>query len=311
MRICIMGGCGHFHTAVKSDIEIAGVCLTGQETPGFSFLVNRFGKAPVFEDYEQMIDECKPDLVVVDGFFGSHAEMAAYALKKGINVYCEKPIAINREQFLLLEQAYKESTAQLAAMLTSRYLPCFYTMYHEIKKGTIGQIKLINAQKSYIFGMRPPFFNNKEEYGNTFMWVGIHPVDLILWFTGEKIKNSHYLSSGKNSFGFNELSDCAVAILEMENGVLATVTVDFLRDEDANSHGDDRIRIVGDKGILEVCDEKLFLLREDEVTECELLSPPDVFYDFIENLDDKSKRTADDKAAFNSTEAVINITSKP
>jgi predicted dehydrogenase len=159
--------------------------------------------------------------------------------------------------------------------------------------------------------MRPPFFNNKEEYGNTFMWVGIHPVDLILWFTGEKIKNSHYLSSGKNSFGFNELSDCAVAILEMENGVLATVTVDFLRDEDANSHGDDRIRIVGDKGILEVCDEKLFLLREDEVTECELLSPPDVFYDFIENLDDKSKRTADDKDAFNSTEAVINITSKP
>lgn len=305
-----MGGCGHFHTAVKPDVEIVGACLTGQETPGFSFLINRFGKVPIFESYEKMLNECKPDLVVVDGLFGSHSEMAAYALKQGIHVYCEKPVAIDENQFSLLKDAYEASNAQFAAMLTSRYEPCFYTLFHEVQKGRIGQIKLINAQKSYIFGMRPQFYNNKEEFGNTFMWVGIHSVDLILWLTGENIKKSHYFASGENSFGFNELDSCAVAILEMENGVLATVTVDFLRDEDADTHGDDRIRVVGSEGILEVKNEKLFLSKNGEITECELLSPPDIFYDFTKNLDDKDKRVADDKAAFSSTKAVIDITSK-
>ena len=89
---------------------------------------------------------------------------------------------------------------------------------------------------------------------------------------------------------------------------MATVTVDFLRDEDADTHGDDRIRVVGDKGILEVKDERLYLFKDGEEQELELSDAPDIFLDFIENLDDKGKRLADDEAAFLSTEAVINIT---
>ncbi len=307
MRVCIMGGCGHFHTALKTDIQLVGVCITGQETPGFSFLINRFGKVAVFPSYEEMLNECKPDLVVIDGLFGDHADMAAYALERGIHVYCEKPVAINEQQLERLKNSYKASKAQIAAMLTSRYEPCFFTLYNEVKKGTIGEVKLINAQKSYIFGERPPFYSNPEEYGNTFMWVGIHSVDLILWLANSDIADSHYFPSGKNSFGFEGLDDSAVAILKLQNGVLATVTVDFLRDEDSDTHGDDRIRVVGDKGILEVKNEKLLLFKDGEKEEIELSNAPDIFLDFINNIDDKSKRTADDEAAFASTEAVIRI----
>ncbi|MGI6746514.1 MAG: Inositol 2-dehydrogenase [Firmicutes bacterium ADurb.Bin300] len=308
MRICIMGGCGHFHTALKPDIELAGVCLTGEETPGFSFLINRFGKVPVFPSYEEMLKECMPDLVVIDGLFGHHADMAVCALERGIHVYCEKPMAINEEQYKRLKNAYKASNAQIAAMLTSRYEPCFYTLYKRVRERTIGNIKLINAQKSYIFGERPQFYAHPEQYGNTFMWVGIHSVDLILWLTNSSIVDSHYFPSGKNSFGFEGLDESAVAILKLQNGVLATVTVDFLRDEDADTHGDDRIRVVGDKGILEVKDERLYLFKDGEEQELELSDAPDIFLDFIENLDDKGKRLADDEAAFLSTEAVVNIT---
>ncbi len=307
MRICIMVGCGHFHTAVRQDVEIAGVCLTGQETPGFSFLVNRFGKVPVFETYEEMLEQCKPDMVVVDGLFGDHARMAAYALKKGIHVYCEKPVAIDAEQLSMLKAACTASGAKLYPMLTSRYEPCFYTLYQEIKKGTIGTVKLINAQKSYVFGDRPDFFNNPDEYGNTFMWVGIHSVDLILWLTGSRIKESSYFASGKNGFGFDALDDSAVAALRLENGVLATVTVDYLRDEDAETHGDDRIRVVGDKGILEVKDEVLTMLKDGELEAVELLPVPDIFADIIKDIEGGGQSLADFESAFASSQAVINI----
>ncbi len=308
MRICVMGGCGHFHTAVKPDIEIAGVCPTGQEPPGFLFLINRFGKVPAFESYEEMLTQCKPDLVVIDGLFGSHADMAVYALERGIHVYCEKPVALDMGRLERLKNAYKASGAQFAAMLTSRYEPCFYTLFNEVKKGTIGNIRLINAQKSYIFGERPKFYNNPKEYGNTFMWVGIHPVDLILWITNSTVESSAYFPSNRNSFGFDGLDDSAVAVLKLQNGTLATVTVDFLRDEDADTHGDDRIRVVGDRGILEVKDERLYLLKDGEEEELGLSQAPDIFLDFIDNLDGGGHRIADAESAFDSAEAVIRIT---
>ncbi len=307
MRICVMGGCGHSHMAVKKGVELVGVCLTKQETPGFSFLINRFGKVPVFDTYEEMLEQCKPDMVVVDGLFGDHARMAAYALERGIHVYCEKPVAIDREQLSMLKAACEKSAAKLYPMLTSRYEPCFYTLYREILKGTIGEIKLINAQKSYVFGDRPEFFNNPDEYGNTFMWVGIHSVDLILWLTGSAVRESSYFASGKNGFGFDSLDDCAVAALRLENGVLATVTVDYLRDEDAETHGDDRIRVVGDKGILEVKDETLTLLKDGELEEIDLLPAPDIFLDIIKDIEGGGQSLADFESAFTSTEVVIDI----
>ena len=309
MRVCIAGGCGHFHTAVKKDIEIAGVYLTGQETPGFSFLVNRFGRVPVFNSFEGMLEECKPDIAVIDGLFGDHAAMAAYALERGIDVYCEKPVALDAVQLSMLEDVCGKSGASLGAMLTSRYEPCFYTMYEKIRSGAIGEVKLINAQKSYIFGERPEFFNSPRDYGNTFMWVGIHSVDLILWLAGcKKVAQSSYYPSGKNDFGFTGLDDSAVASMRLENGVIATVTVDFLRDEDADTHGDDRIRVVGTKGILEVIDEKLTLYSDGEAQEIELLDAPDIFLDFIDYCKNGGTPLADTQDAFNSTRAVIEIT---
>jgi predicted dehydrogenase len=49
--------------------------------------------------------------------------------------------------------------------------------------------------------------------------------------------------------------DVSTVIASLRNGGSAVFNLDYLRPESASSHGDDRIRIAGSQGVLEVCDQ--------------------------------------------------------
>ena len=56
----------------------------------------------------------------------------------------------------------------------------------------------------------------------------------------------------------------AAAMFRMTNDVIATVTADMLRPSVAKSHGDDRVRLVGTKGVLEIRDNVCELISDTE-----------------------------------------------
>jgi predicted dehydrogenase len=76
--------------------------------------------------------------------------------------------------------------------------------------------------------------------------------------------------------------------MEFEGGATAAITMDYLRPETAPTHGDDRIRIAGSKGIVEALAEKgIFDLvtNEKEPHEIKLEEPElPLFADFVGEL---------------------------
>lgn len=76
---------------------------------------------PGYTDYKAMIDAVKPDCVHICAPHYLHAEMIIYALGKGVNVLCEKPLCISREQINAILEAEKRSTAKLGVCLQNRY----------------------------------------------------------------------------------------------------------------------------------------------------------------------------------------------
>lgn len=50
-------------------------------------------------------------------------------------------------------------------MQTMRYEPTFYTAWRQVRQGKIGKVRLINGQKSYKLGTRPPFFYDPLCFG--------------------------------------------------------------------------------------------------------------------------------------------------
>ena len=165
-RICIAGNSGHAATVTRAlprlpQVEIAGWCRAWDGEP-MTEVLEDFAKLgltpPEFPDWRVMLDEGKPDVLVVDGLFSDHEAMTCEALARGIHVYCDKPLALTLEGLERVEAAAQASSALLWAMQTARYDPWFYTAKALIEEGAIGSIRLLTAQKSYRLGQRADFF---------------------------------------------------------------------------------------------------------------------------------------------------------
>jgi predicted dehydrogenase len=180
-----------------------------------------------------------------------------------------------------LKTAYKNSEAHLTAMHEIRYHPWFAAAYKAYQDGLLGEIQLITAQKSYGLGQRPDFYKKRATYGGTILWVGIHAIDWIYWFTNGEISevSANHTTSGNNDHG--ELESSALCFYRLKNGGQASVNIDYLRPQGRKQHADDRIRIAGTKGLLEVRDNKAVIITDKKTYELPLAEKKLIFNEFI------------------------------
>ena len=301
-KVCFIGSCGHSGSAVlvicgnPSEYQVPAVCAGApdvkMERVVGPLLEKGFPAPKEYTDYCEMLDMEKPDILVVDGYFCDHAKMSIAALERGIHVYCEKPAATTLEDLDQLEEAYqkvKEKGVHFAYMLTTRYDPWFYTAFQAVQQGAVGEIRMLNGQKSYKAGKRGPLYHQRETYGGTIPWVGIHALDWVLWFSGKKVKTVSAIQSSMANNGNGSMEATAICLFWLKDEVVAHINIDYLRPQNADTHGDDRIRIAGTKGVIEVRGGNVYLINGNAKGEqiLSLQQPPKIFQDFAESLDGK------------------------
>ena len=268
--ICIIGDNGHYHSVLEAVRENPSEYQTLCISPGFpgeniSGLKNAVDSAGIgyreHGDYQTMLQNETFDAAVVCSEFNLHAEISLHAMKKGVHVLCEKPLCTTREDYERLSRYAGSVKVKISAMLAMRYEPQFYAAYKAIRSGEIGNVRLLQAQKSYKLGERPAFYRKRDSYGGTILWVGIHAIDWIQWLSGESFVSVSALHSNMENFGHGDLETTAAAQYAMTNNAIATVTCDYYRPDAAPTHGDDRIRVTGTKGVVEVRNDGAFLLN--------------------------------------------------
>ena len=74
-----------------------------------------------YNDYKTMLDEVRPDVVHICTPHYLHADMVVEALGRGINVLCEKPLCIKREDIDRILEAERQSGAMLGVCMQNRY----------------------------------------------------------------------------------------------------------------------------------------------------------------------------------------------
>ena len=275
-KAVLIGMCGHSMQAYeilksRTDITVCGVASGSaheQMTTSFDPTV------PFFASYTEMLDTVKPTLAVVSPVFGLTGNVVMECAARGIDVFCEKPVAGTIEELDDVERAVKESGIRFCAMHYLRYAPAFWQGAQMVKNGAIGDVRLLSAQKSYRFGKRPEWFADRDLFTGIIPWVGIHAVDWIYTFSQKR-----FLSANAQSYGNPEMvSSCR---FEMEDGVTAVMTLDYYRPDTAPSHDDDRIRCVGTDGILEIRDGKIHLMNRDGVQVVEPDAAPELLTLFL------------------------------
>lgn len=291
MRICIIGNCGGHVGCIfggrSGPHEYPGIAASSPLEPmeGLArFCEEKTGRTPaLFDDWREMLDRLRPDAAVVDTVFSRHAEVAVYALERGIHVFCEKPAATEIADLDRLEAAAAKSGGRYFSMLTARFDPWFYTAKRLMEAGAIGEVLLAGGQKSYKLGSRPAWFRERAVYGGTIPWVGIHIVDQLLWLTGKSCREVFAKQTVLGNRGQGDVETAAALVLELEGGVPGHVNADYGRPASAPTHGDDRVRLVGTKGVLEVRGDQIYLINADNdgTAPMPLVSPEPIFDGFL------------------------------
>jgi predicted dehydrogenase len=98
-----------------------------------------------FDDLGTMLDQTKPDVVHVCSPHGLHAAHAMEAVKRGIHVIIEKPMATEEAEAQALVTAAKDTGVHAAVCLTKRSYPMVAELRARILAGELGQINAIRG----------------------------------------------------------------------------------------------------------------------------------------------------------------------
>ena len=98
-----------------------------------------------FDDLGTMLDQTKPDVVHVCSPHGFHAAHAMEAVRRGISVIIEKPMATEEADAQALIAAAKDAGVHAAVCLTKRSYPMVAELRARILAGELGQINAIRG----------------------------------------------------------------------------------------------------------------------------------------------------------------------
>ena len=99
-----------------------------------------------YADYTELLDAVPPDIAIVATRADTHAEISIAALSRGINVLCEKPIAVDLLEADAMTEASERSGAKLAINTQRHTDPVFLHAKQLASDGTIGELRAIRSE---------------------------------------------------------------------------------------------------------------------------------------------------------------------
>ena len=212
--------------------------------------------AAVYTDYLQMLDAEKPDVIHVCTPHYLHAEMICAGLSRGIHVLCEKPLAINLQQLDQIEDAVKNSSAQLGVCFQNRFNPAvlYLKEYFADKKITAAYAQLTGKRDAAYYASGDWRGKWETEGGGVMINQAIHSLDLVQWFCGMPETVLAHVSNNSLK-GTIEVEDTAYGLFEEADGsrfvINATNTATFSFPISLAFHADkETAQLIGDNIIL-------------------------------------------------------------
>ena len=244
-------------------------------------------KAKGYDDYAAMLEREKFDMVAVCNNDGRRSKAILACAGKGLHVIAEKPLALNRHDLAAVRQAYAKSGLRLSMLLPMRFEPEYLALKRIVDSGEIGEVAQITGQKSYQLGPRPEWQKQRESYGSTVLWIGIHMIDLMRHCSSREMVEVAGYQSHVAFPEIGAMENVTAAVYKLDNGGVASLHMDYLRPKTAPAHGDDRLRLAGTKGIAEYMADLGVVVVNDESKPHKVAPLParkSVFLDFVESV---------------------------
>jgi predicted dehydrogenase len=177
-------------TAVNDDRTSVLSCCSDIVFSNAESLIKEFGdgQTKAYQDWQEMLDREKLDIVVVATPNKYLKEITLNAAQRKIHVLCEKPLGRNFGESIEIVEAAKKNKIFIKTGFNHRHHPAIWKAYAMMKNGTIGEIYY--ARCIYGHGGRPGYekewrANREICGGGELLDQGVHVADLFRWFLGD------------------------------------------------------------------------------------------------------------------------------
>jgi predicted dehydrogenase len=265
--------------AIASQVHIPAYCnLPGVEIVAVTDVVEdrakqvakQYGIPRAYSDARDMFAQDGIEVVSVCTPNAFHAPQSIAALEAGINVLCEKPMAVRLDEALAMVEAQKRTGKLLMIGMTSRFRQDFQVMRGYVQDGMLGDIYYIKAgwlRRSGIPGYGSWFTNKDLAGGGCVLDIGVHFLDIAMWVSGfpkpVAVSGTTFAKFGPRAKALGgwgadiyrdgphrfDVDDLATAFVRMADGTALTLEVSWAAH--TSEQGENYVRIFGTEGGIE------------------------------------------------------------
>ncbi|GAA1733676.1 Gfo/Idh/MocA family oxidoreductase [Microbacterium paludicola] len=199
--------------------------------------------ATAYDDLDEMLATARLDLVSIATPPATHSELTIRALRAGVDVLVEKPMAPSLEECDAMIAAAAENGRMLSVVAQNRFRDDMATLKEVLDSGLAGPVSHVQVSSAWWRGL--PYYDLwwrgtwESEGGGCTLNHAIHHLDLTLWMLGSPRAVTAVLANTQHENA--EVEDLSVAVLQYDRA-LAEVTSSVVH------HGEEQAIVVQARG---------------------------------------------------------------
>jgi predicted dehydrogenase len=176
----------------REHAELVGLCDLSQARMDWynNQLAEDYDHPPVAtylaDQFDQMIAETKPDVVIVTSMDSTHHTYIIRAMELGCDAITEKPMTIDAAKARAIFEAIEKTGRNLRVTFNYRYAPIATAVRQQIMEGKIGRPLHVNFQWVLDTFHGADYFRRwhreKDKSGGLLVHKATHHFDLINWW---------------------------------------------------------------------------------------------------------------------------------
>ena len=143
------------------------------------------GSVPAYTDFDQMLDETRPDTVIVTTVDRFHSDYVIRALDRGMDVICEKPMTMSADRCQAILEAERRNNRRISVIFNMRYMVHMEKMKEVMLSGAVG--KVLNVDLEWMLGPSHGasycrrWHRMLENSGGLLVHKATHHFDVVNW----------------------------------------------------------------------------------------------------------------------------------
>ena len=252
------GGISRWHIHALNSIPLVKLTAVCDERPDKARAAGESLGAAFYTDANELMRSGLVDAVCICTPSGLHSDLCVNALRNGLHVVVEKPLAITRDSLREVLEAEARSEKKLMVIAQLRYGEDIKRVKTLLESGSLGKITMVDLSMKYF--REPAYFKQVPwrgtlamDGGGALMNQGIHGIDLLCWLCGGVEQVHCFSKTLAHEIEAEDTLSAAFSLLEGGLGVLSATTSCYPGHER-------RLEICGTQGSLRLVEDTLVQL---------------------------------------------------